>query len=263
MTKLLEGRVAIVSGIGPGMGRDISLQFAEHGACVVAGARTKANVDALVDELKSVGNEALGVQLDITDQASCDAAVAAALDRFGQVDVLVNNAFDDGDHRSFASADLDNWRRTMETNFFGTLQLIRAVVPAMKERGEGRIVNINSMSAVKVEPRYGAYAASKSALATVTKTLALELGAFGIRVNAVHPGYIWSEKLQMYFQYLADRNGITYDEQFESIVSTTALGYLPHSSEIAGAVVFLASDLAKPITGQAIHVNAGHYFGGF
>ena len=263
MTGLLDGRVAIVSGIGPGMGRDISLQLAEHGACVVAGARTEANVGALVDELKAEGREALGVQLDITDEASCAAAVAAALDRFGHVDVLVNNAFDDGDHRSFTSADLDNWRRTMETNFFGTLQLIRAVVPAMRERGEGRIVNINSMSAVKVEPRYGAYAASKSALATITKTLALELGSFGIRVNAVHPGYIWSEKLQMYFQYLADKNGISYDEQLDSIVSTTALGYLPHSSEIAGAVVFLASDLAKPITGQAIHVNCGHHFGGF
>jgi NAD(P)-dependent dehydrogenase (short-subunit alcohol dehydrogenase family) len=263
MTRLLEGKVAIVSGIGPGMGRDISLQFAEHGANVVAGARTKANVDAVVDELKAAGTEGLGVQLDITDQASCDAAVAAALDRFGRVDVLVNNAFDDGDHRSFTSADLDDWRRTMETNFFGTLQLTRAVVEPMKAQGEGRIININSMSAVRVEPRHGAYAASKSALATVTKTLAMELGKFGIRVNAVHPGYIWSEKLQMYFEYLAGKNGITYEEQLESIAGTAALGYLPHSSEIAGTVVFLASDLAKPITGQAIHVNGGHHMGGF
>ena len=263
MTKLLEGKVAIVSGIGPGMGRDISLQFAEHGAKVVAGARTMANVDSVVDEVKAAGGEAVGIRLDITDNASCEAAVAAALDAFGRVDVLVNNAFSDGDHRSFTSADLDNWRRTMDTNFFGTLQLSRAVIPAMKEQGEGRIIMVNSMSAVKIEPRFGAYAASKAALAAVTKTLAVELGPFGIRVNAIHPGYIWSEKQEMYFQYLADRNGITYEEQFESIAGTAALRYLPHSSEIAGAVVFFASDLAKPITGQALHVNGGHWLGGF
>lgn len=261
--KLLDGKVAIVSGIGPGMGRDISLQLADHGAKVMAGARTIENVDAVVDEITAVGGEAVGVRLDITDQASCDSAVATALERFGRIDVLVNNAFSDGDHRSFMSADLDDWRKTMETNFFGTLQLTRAVVPAMKEVGDGRIIMINSMSAARVEPRFGAYAASKSALATVTKTLAIELGPFGIRVNAVHPGYIWSDKQEMYFQYLASKNGITYEEQFDRIAGTAALGYLPHSSEIAGSVVFLASDLAKPITGQALHVNGGHHMGGF
>lgn len=263
MSRLLEGKVAIVSGIGPGMGRDISLQFAEHGAKVVCGARTMANVDGVVDEIKALGEEAVGVHLDITDPADCDAAVATALERFGRVDVLVNNAFHDGDHRSFTSADLDNWRSTMETNFFGTLQLVKAVVPVMKDQGDGRIVMINSMSAVKVEPRFGAYAGSKAALGAVTKTLATELGQFGIRVNAVHPGYIWSDKQKMYFEYLASKNGITYEEQYESIAGTAALRYLPDSSEIAGAVVFFASDLAKPITGQALHVNGGHYFGGF
>ncbi len=260
MTRLLEGKVAIVSGIGPGMGRDISLQFARHGAHVVAGARTKANVDALVDEL---GGDALGVQLDITDEESCYAAVRATLERFGRVDVLVNNAFDTGDFRSFTSANFDDWHRTMDTNFFGTLQLTRAVVAPMKEQGDGRIIMINSMSSVRIEPRWGAYAASKAALATVTKTLAAELGQFGIRVNAVHPGYIWSEKLQGYFEYLAERNGVTYDEYHASIAGTAALRYLPDSSEIAGAVVFFASDLDKPITGQALHVNAGHHFAGF
>ena len=261
--RLLEGKVAIVSGIGPGMGRDISLQFAEHGATVVAGARTMSNVDAVVKEIEAIGGDAAGVQLDITDQDSCDAAAATALERFGRIDVLVNNAFSDGDHRSFTSADLDNWRQTMETNFFGTLQLTRSVVPAMKEQGEGRIIMINSMSAVRIDPRFGAYAASKAALGAATKTLATELGPFGIRVNAVHPGYIWSDKQKMWFEYLASRNGITYEEQFESIAGTAALRYLPDSSEIAGAVVFFASDLAKPITGQALHVNAGHWFGGF
>jgi NAD(P)-dependent dehydrogenase (short-subunit alcohol dehydrogenase family) len=137
------------------------------------------------------------------------------------------------------------------------------VVPAMKEQGEGRIVMVNSMSAVRIEPRFGAYAASKAALGAATKTLAVELGQFGIRVNAIHPGYIWSDKQKMWFEYLAQRNGITYEEQFEAIAGSAALRYLPDSSEIAGAVIFFASDLARPITGQALHVNAGHWLGGF
>jgi NAD(P)-dependent dehydrogenase (short-subunit alcohol dehydrogenase family) len=263
MTPLLAGRVAIVSGIGPGMGRDISLQLVEHGASVVCGARTAANVEAVVDEVRAAGAQATGVHLDITDVASCESVVETTIAEFGRVDILVNNAFDDGDHRAFEKADLDAWRRTMETNFFGTMQLTKAVIPVMKEQGDGRIVMVNSMSASKIEPRYGAYAASKAALATATKTLALELGPYGIRVNGIHPGYIWGDKVEMYFRHLADKNGITPEEQYESIAGTAALRYLPHSSEIAASVVFFASDLSKPITGQALHVNGGHHFAGF
>jgi NAD(P)-dependent dehydrogenase (short-subunit alcohol dehydrogenase family) len=261
--RLLDGKVALVSGIGPGMGRDISLQLAQHGASVVLGARTIANVDAVAEEVRADGAAALGVRLDITDVGSCAAAVAATVEQFGRLDVLVNNAFDDGDHRALEKADLDDWRRTMETNFFGTMQLTKAAIPAMKEQGDGRIVMVNSMSASKIDTRYGAYAASKAALATATKTLALELGPYGIRVNGIHPGYIWGDKVEMYFRYLADKNGITFEEQYESIAGTAALRYLAHSSEIAGSVVFFASDLSRPITGQALHVNGGHFFGGF
>jgi NAD(P)-dependent dehydrogenase (short-subunit alcohol dehydrogenase family) len=93
--------------------------------------------------------------------------------------------------------------------------------------------------------------------------MAKELGRFGIRVNAIHPGYIWGESVEMYFRYQADKRGITFEERYAETAAETALGYLPHSSEIAGAVLFLCSDLAKPITGQALHVNAGHWFEGF
>jgi NAD(P)-dependent dehydrogenase (short-subunit alcohol dehydrogenase family) len=91
----------------------------------------------------------------------------------------------------------------------------------------------------------------------------MELGRFGIRVNAVHPGYIWGDSVELYFKYQADARGITTQEVYDEVAAENALKYLPHSSEIAGAVLFLASDLAKPITGQALHVNAGHWFGGF
>lgn len=260
---LLDGKVALVSGIGPGMGRDISLLFAEHGADVVLGARTIEKCEAVAAEVESLGWKALPLRLDVTDADSCAAAVASAVETFGGIDVLVNNAFDDGDHHLFEKSDFDSWRRTMDTNLFGTLQLTQAVVPTMKERGGGHVVMVNSMSSVKIEARAGSYAASKAALAAATKTLAKELGGYGIRVNGIHPGYIWSDKVEWYIGFLAEKEGISYDEKKAQLEAETALGYLPHSSEIAGAVLFFASDLSKCVTGQALGVNSGHFFQGF
>jgi len=260
---LLDGKVALVSGVGPGMGRDISLQLAEHGADVVLGARTEANVGAVADEVEALGRKAVGIQLDITNGDSCQRAVDAATSALGNIDILVNNAFQDGDHRLFEKASLDSWRATMDVNLWGTLQLTQTVVPVMKKQRDGRIVMVNSMSAVRTEPRYGAYAASKSALATATKTLAQELGGYGIRVNGIHPGYIWSDKVEWYINFMAEKEGITYEEKKAHLEAETALGYLPHSSEIAGSVVFFASDLSKCVTGQALGVNGGHWFQGF
>jgi NAD(P)-dependent dehydrogenase (short-subunit alcohol dehydrogenase family) len=264
MNGLVHGKVALVSGIGPGMGRDISLLLAEHGADVALGARRAEHTEAVADEVAGHGRQALPLRLDITDAESCEAAVQATVDRFGRIDILVNNAFHDGDFTRFIDADFESWRKTMDVNLWGTLQLSQAVAARMKDNPDGgRIVHVNSMSAVRVQPRFGAYAASKAALAAATKSMALELGKFGIRVNAVHPGYIWGESVEAYFRHQAERRGITFEERYAETAAETALGYLPHSSEIAGAVVFLASDLAKPITGQALHVNAGHWFGGF
>ncbi|HET7721941.1 MAG TPA: SDR family oxidoreductase [Acidimicrobiales bacterium] len=260
---LVEGKVALVSGIGPGMGRDISLLLAEHGAKLALGARTLTKCEEVAKEIEAAGGEALPLTLDITEAASCRAAVDATVERFGGIDILVNNAFHDGDFKYFLKADFDSWRQTMDVNLWGTLQLTQLVAARMKEQGGGRIVMTNSMSAVRVQERYGAYAASKSALATATKTLAMELGRFGIRVNGVHPGYIWGDSVEKYFEYQAEARGITPEEVYAEVAEENALKYLPHSSEIAGAVLFLASDLAKPITGQALHVNAGHWFEGF
>lgn len=120
---------------------------------------------------------------------------------------------------------------------------------------------VNTMSVQHIEANYGSYTGSKSALAGVTKTLAMELGVYGIRVNAVHPGYIWGDSVKIYFEMQAtERNdGSTWEDVYTERAKETALGYLPHSSEIAGAVVFFASPLAKCVTGAALPVNAGHW----
>jgi NAD(P)-dependent dehydrogenase (short-subunit alcohol dehydrogenase family) len=256
---LLEGKVAIVSGIGPGLGRDISLRLAEQGADVVLGARRTEKSEEVAEEVRALGRRAEVVSLDITDAAACEAAAARAVAAFGGLDILVNNAFHDGNRKAFLDAPLEEWRQTMDVNFWGTLQMTRAAVPAMIERGGGRIVMVNTMSAHRIEPTYGAYAASKGALETATKTLAAELGVHGIRVNGIHPGYIWGDSVEWYFGYLGKKCGISGEEVYQEVASETALGYLPHSSEIAGSVVFFASDLSKPVTGQSLDVNCGHW----
>ncbi|HJR25810.1 MAG TPA: SDR family oxidoreductase [Acidimicrobiales bacterium] len=261
---LLEGKVAIVSGIGPGMGRDISLLFAEHGADLVLGARGVEKCEAVAEEVRALGRKAEPVTLDVTDRASCEAAVETAVRSFGGVDVLVNNAFQDGNRKSFEASlakdpDLGSWRATMDVNLWGTLAMTAATVPAMKARGGGHIVMVNSMSAKRIEPNFGAYAASKAALETASKSLAVELGEFGIRVNSIHPGYIWSEKVEWYLGYLGEKEGITGEEKYAQLAGETCLKYLPHSSEIAGSVLFFASDLSKPVTGQSLGVNCGHW----
>ncbi len=135
-------------------------------------------------------------------------------------------------------------------------------MPLLKESGDGRVIMINTQSVQIVEPLYGAYGASKGALATATQTLARELGQYGIRVNGVHPGYIWGSSVEWYLNHLAEQNGTSFDEEYAKIADQTCLGYITPSSEIAGAVVFFASPLSRPITGQALSVNSGHYLSG-
>lgn len=257
---LLEGKVAIVSGIGPGMGRDISLAMAREGADIALGGRTEEKLAAVAAEVEALGRRALPVQCNVADAESCLAMADRVAAELGPIDILVNNAFHGGDDTEALDADLKRWHTVMEVNFFGALHMTRAVVPHMEGTGDGRIVMINTMSTERIQPKYGAYAASKAALKSITKTLALELGGKGIRVNGVHPGYIWGDSVEWYFNFLAEQRGVTFQEVYDEVAAETCLGYLPSSAEIAGAVVFFASPLAKAITGQSLGVNAGHCF---
>jgi NAD(P)-dependent dehydrogenase (short-subunit alcohol dehydrogenase family) len=257
---LLADRVGIVSGIGPGMGRDIALAFAREGAHVVLAARTAPALEAVAGEVRALGRRAFCVPTDVASAADCRRLAAAAHAEFGRIDVLVNNAFLGGRYDPVESADLDDWRKVFDVNLFGAVQLSQAVIPHMKAQGHGSIVMVNSMSIRIIEPRFGGYAASKAALMAATQTMAKELGAHGIRVNSVVPGYIWSDKLAAYFAQLAQQRGTTPEAVKAEIASRTALNHIPDSEEIADAVVFFASDLSRVITGQALDVNGGHYF---
>ena len=257
---LVEGKVALVSGVGPGMGRDIAIALAEQGADIVMGARRSAQMDQVAAEVEALGREAVVVRCDITSSDDCAAIVAAARERFGRLDVLVNNAFHGGNGKTLLDSDLADWRTTMDVNFFGTLALTQAAVPLLTEQDDSRIVMINTMSVQNIEAKFGAYAASKAALATATRTLARELGPMGVRVNSIHPGYIWGPSVEWYLNWLGEQRGITGDDVYRELAGETCLGYLPPSSEIAGTVVYLASSLARPVTGQTINTNCGHWF---
>lgn len=256
---MLDGKVAVVSGLGPGLGRSIALGLAREGADVVLAARREKALARVAAEVEELGRSALAVPTDITDATACGELAAAAGERFGGVDICVNNAFHDGTFTSFADSELDDWRPTFEVNFWGTLTLTKALLPMLEASGDGRIVMVNTMSVRKIEVGFGAYAASKGALATVTKTLAKELGPKGIRVNGVHPGYIFSPKVEWYLNHLAEQQGRTYDDVYGDLAGETCLGYLPDADQIAGAVVFFASPLAVAVTGQSLGVNAGHW----
>ncbi|NLD75272.1 MAG: SDR family oxidoreductase [Acidimicrobiales bacterium] len=259
---LLEGKVAVVSGIGPGMGRDISLAFAREGADVALLGRTAEKLESVAAEVEALGQRALPVVCDIADESACDAAAASVVDALGRLDIVVNNAYHGGHAQSFMDADFDKWREVMDVNLYGSLAMTRACVPHLEASGDGRVVMINTMSVQRIQERWGSYAASKGALATVTKTLALELGPKGIRVNAVHPGYIWGPSLEWWFNHQAEKRGVPFQDVYDEVAADTCLGYLPGSDEIAGTVVYFASPLAKPVTGQMIGVNAGHWFNG-
>ncbi len=255
---LLQNRVALVSGIGPGMGRDISLALAEQGADLVLAGRTPSKLDAVAQEVAALGRSALCVVTDIAKAEDCRNLVTKAQEHFGHIDVLVNNAFHPSQFALFEKDDLDNYREPIEVNTLGTLRLTQAVLPAMKAQGKGSIIMINSMVIRDVLPTMIAYAASKAGLMAATQGIAREVGRYGIRVNSVVPGYIWGASLEEYFRLQATRLGVDPKVVYEEIATHTALGKIPDSKEIAGAVVFFASDLSCAVTGQALDVNAGH-----
>lgn len=266
---LLRGKKALVTGVGPGLGRDIAIALAKEGADLILVARSEKVVPQVVEEVEALGRRAIPIYGNIANAEDCQRIADAAAQAFegndDGLDILVNSAFHGGEHVRFEDADLDRWQRPMNINHFGTLRLTQALLPQLKQAaartGDARIVMINTMSVQLYAEEAGSYAASKAALSAATKTLAVELGEYGIRVNSVHPGYIWGDNVQIFFEWLAQERGdaTTWEDIYEERAQETALKYLPPSSEIAGAVVFYASPLAQCVTGTSLPVNAGHW----
>jgi len=255
---LLRDKVLVVSGVGPGLGQAIAVRSAAAGADVVLAARTPERLDEVAKLVTDLGRRALAVPTDLTDEASSAALVEAALGEFGRVDAVVHNAFGWPPMREIIKVDLDDIRASHETNVLAALRLTRLLVPALTE-SHGSIVMINSAVLRHSRRTFGAYKMAKTALLSLAQTLATELGPKGIRVNSVAPSYIWADTLKFYFDYLGSKRGVTGQQIYDEIAATVDLRRLPEPDEIADVVVFLASDLARAITGQCVDVNCGEF----
>lgn len=257
---LLAGRVCVVSGVGPGLGRRAAVALAAQGAQVVLAARRQSTLDDVATEIEAGGGQTLSVPTNIKDMAQCEQLMAAAAERFGGVDVVVNNAFRPDAFQAFADVDLDVWRKIVDTNLFGSLQMTKAALPYLRKSEHPSVVMVASMVARKPQPLQGGYAISKGALLAAVRVLAFELGAEGIRVNAVVPGWMWGPGVELYVQMTSEARGVPAQEVIDELTSRIALGRVPTDEEVAGSVVYLASDLSAALTGQAVDANGGELF---
>ena len=254
---LLEGRAAVVTGIGPGIGRAVALTLAREGADVALGARTEQTLKEVANEVEALGRRAVWHQTNIADAEACQGLAAAANDAFGKIDVVVQNAFMHGPFGGAIDSDPDDWRKVYKVNVMGTLQMVQACAPHMGEGGS--VVVTNTMASRTSTPLESAYAASKAAMLSLVRTLAQELGPKGIRVNSVLPGWVLGPSLEVYFEWLSNDQGRTRDDVHDDIANETALKRLVTPEDIANAILFLASPMANGITGITLDVNAGHY----
>lgn len=247
---MLDGKVAIVTGGGRGLGRAYSEALAREGAAVVAGdIRDTADTVAAIE---AAGGQVAGVALDVADMASCQALADLAVDRFGRIDVLVNNAALYGDISGgrFDALSPDQWDRVMTVNVKGVWQCCKAAVPALREAGGGSIINIASLAATYGMAYAVDYATSKAAVIGLTRSLARELGRDWIRVNAVAPSAVKTEGTD---EFMGDKR----DRMLDAIAQSQSLKRTLTTDDLTGTVVYLASDASRFVTGQTVMVDGG------
>jgi NAD(P)-dependent dehydrogenase (short-subunit alcohol dehydrogenase family) len=256
---LLAGKVVIVTGIGPGFGRVLAEQAAALGGSVVMVSRSGGIMDEVAATLAANGGKSLAVTADITSDADCARVVAAALERFGRIDGLVNSAYKPGDIKPVNAIDLDALAQAFDVTVIGTLRMIRAVTPTMERQGGGAIVNIGSQVARKIVANQGGYAATKAALSALTRQLAAELGPRNIRVNTAAFGWTISPPARAWLEQRQAEGGQSVDEAVAEIAGRIALRRVPGEVECAHAALAFVSDAMRVVTGATLDINGGEY----
>lgn len=257
----LENRVAIVTGGGRGIGRGIVLELAREGAAVVIADIDLANAERTAEDVRQDSGRAFVARIDVTDPASVEDGVAAAVGEFGQVDILVNNAGVAGQHVGGGSITLEDWDVCYEVNLKGIWIMSRALVPHFKANGGGRIVNIASIAGRKGSAGLAHYCASKAGAISLTQSLARDLGPSNINVNAVCPGLLWTDMwrhLEAAIGHDATPEVVEQRRAFDRFIAENCpLRREQTPEDIGRAVAFFASDDARNITGQSLNVDGG------
>jgi NAD(P)-dependent dehydrogenase (short-subunit alcohol dehydrogenase family) len=244
----LAGKVAFVTGGGRGLGRAGAMAFARAGADVALVSRTQAQLEETASAVEALGRKAVVATADTRNASEVDAAVERTVAMFGRIDILLNNA-GTNIRKNVVDMPDEDWHTIMDTNVKGAFLVARAVARQMVRQGFGTIINMSSMSAASAEPTKAVYAASKGAIALLTKGLALELAPHGIRVNAIAPGYMLTSLV---------KGALDADpERKQRVLARIPLGRLGVPEEIGGALVFLASEAARYITGATIAIDGG------
>jgi len=257
---LLQDKVVVLSGVGPGLGRALGEEAARMGADLVLVSRTERRLEKMAEVVRSHGRRALVVPADITDEAARDLLVTRALEEYGRVDCLINNAFAIPPMDPITTIPLEALRAANETNVLAPLRLSAAFADALAA-GHGSVIMLNSCVLFSSQPEYAGYKLSKGALAHLASSLATELGPRGIRVNSVAPSYIYEDVNKGYFDWLAAEAGVTHDDIYAEKAAPTDLKRLASPEEVARAALFLASDLASAVTGQVLTVDCGEFHG--
>ena len=243
---MLKGKVAVVTGASRGIGKAIAKKLAERGATVIINFNgSEAKAQEVMDEIKEMGGNAEIVQCNVADFAACEAFLKEVVDKFGRIDILVNNAGITKDGLLMRMSEED-FGKVIDTNLKGTFNCMRFVSRQMMKQKSGRIINMSSVVGVCGNAGQVNYAASKAGVIGMTKSAAKELATRGITVNAIAPGFIET-----------DMTNVLSDKVKEESVKQIPMGCFGQAEDIAAAVAFLASDEARYITGQVLHVDGG------
>jgi NAD(P)-dependent dehydrogenase (short-subunit alcohol dehydrogenase family) len=255
---LLKDKVIVISGVGPGLGRKLTLLCVKEGAKVAIGCRNTTFLAGLADEVKSAGGEVVSSPTDVKDVGQCNSLVAAAVNAFGRIDGLVNSAYQYAP-AAFEEADLHVWAGAMDVTCFGALRMAQAVIPHMKKAGGGSIVNVSTMETRKNRAGEGAYAIPKAALEMATRQMAFELGKYKIRVNSTLMGWMWGVPVENALNGFAKQSGAPLQTIIDGVLTQIPLGEMPTDEDCAKSVVFFLSDYSNVVTGAALNVNGGEY----
>ena len=253
---MLNGKVALITGGGRGIGRAIALAFARDGARIVVAARTAAQVEQVAAE---IGNGAIAVVCDVSNSESVTQMFAQTSEQLGDVDILVNNA-GIAESSTIVTTTDDFWARHLAINLSGTFYCTRAALPAMLEKKWGRVINIASIAGKVGAPYIAAYAASKHGVMGLTRSVALEVAAAGVTVNAICPGYVDTEMVTRGIERITTRTGRSADEALEALKKMSPQNRLATAEEVAAVALLLASDEGRGINGQGINVDGGSIF---